>query len=428
MGRFADFAAVAKAELPPTPLARTASVFFSLSVLTVLFSTAASEGFLIAALLVYGGAWLREQATLVFPPIKLPLVLFCLATLLSDLGATDRWIGWHAIRKLILFIILALTPSLVRRGRHLAFLYAALFAEAALAAVVGVVQFVRQYLDVRAHHPGEVYFYMTNERIHGFMGHWMNFGGQQMLIFLAMSACLLAKFPPGTRGSPLALARTHPAEASQGSHALAWWVAFCLVATSLVLNFTRGVWLGCAAGVLYIMWRHRRRWLWALPILVVILVAGAPGLLRQRLRSVLHPARDPSISIRFEMWRVGVNMIKHHPWLGVGPDNIPEVYADYLPLGQLPMAGYHGHLHNDYLQLGAERGLPALGAWLWLMGALGWHIRKERNPSAALGWVADAALAGWLSILVEGFFEYNFGTSPVLALFLFVASTPFVAV
>ena len=78
---------------------------------------------------------------------------------------------------------------------------------------------------------------------------------------------------------------------------------------------------------------------------------------------------------------------------------------------------------------GAERGLPCLAAWVWLMGALGWHIlrvrrRLGRGPHAR---VADAAFAGWLAFVVEGCFEYNFGTSSVLMVFLFLVSTPFVA-
>ncbi len=40
--------------------------------------------------------------------------------------------------------------------------------------------------------------------------------------------------------------------------------------------------------------------------------------------------------------------------------------------------------------------------------------------------MVDAAIAGWLAVVVEGGFEFNFGTSPVLIAFLFVASTPFV--
>jgi O-antigen ligase len=90
------------------------------------------------------------------------------------------------------------------------------------------------------------------------------------------------------------------------------------------------------------------------------------------------------------------------------------------------MLGYHSHLHDNFLQFGAERGLPCLVAWVWLMGALGWQVWRIRRRLTKLRWVADASLAAWLAFLVEGCFEFNFGTSPVLMVFLFTTSLPFV--
>jgi hypothetical protein len=63
------------------------------------------------------------------------------------------------------------------------------------------------------------------------------------------------------------------------------------------------------------------------------------------------------------------------------------------------------------------------------MAALAWHFVKIRRRLVREGrptWTTDAALAAWLALVVEGCFEFNFGTSPVLMLFLFVTSTPFV--
>jgi O-antigen ligase len=131
------------------------------------------------------------------------------------------------------------------------------------------------------------------------------------------------------------------------------------------------------------------------------------------------------------MWRVGWRMIQTHPFLGVGPNNIPETYTLYLPPGVNPIVGYREHLHNDYLQLGAERGVPCLLAWLWFMGALGWHTLRVRrrwirdDSQRAHAWFADAAFACLLALLTEGCFEFNFGTSPVLMVFLFMVSAPF---
>jgi O-antigen ligase len=140
-----------------------------------------------------------------------------------------------------------------------------------------------------------------------------------------------------------------------------------------------------------------------------------------------HPTDDPALAIRLEMWGVGLRMIRAHPWVGVGPENIPLVYTQYLPPGTLPIFGYHDHLHDNFLQFAAERGLPCLAAWLWFMLALGWHILRIRRSPSSLRWVADAAFAAWLACFVEGFSEFNFGTSPVLMVFLFVMSTPFAA-
>jgi hypothetical protein len=71
--------------------------------------------------------------------------------------------------------------------------------------------------------------------------------------------------------------------------------------------------------------------------------------------------------------------------------------------------------------------MPCLAAWVWLMAALGWHCRRLRRKLKHFAWVADAAVAAWLAVLVEGCFEFNFGASPVLMLFLFIVTMPFAA-
>jgi hypothetical protein len=62
------------------------------------------------------------------------------------------------------------------------------------------------------------------------------------------------------------------------------------------------------------------------------------------------------------------------------------------------------------------------------MGALCWwfvKIRRRLIRSGRPTWIADAAIAAWLALVAEGFFEFNFGTSPVLMVFLFISATPF---
>jgi O-antigen ligase len=411
---FGGFLRSAREELPEAPLARWASVLFSLSVLTLLISLAAAQIFLAAATIAFALHLLRDRrvpagaikSRLSFPPLKLPLALFGLLSLMSAAWAGNP-AGWLAMRKLVLFLIWLLAVNLILNSKHLALVYKGLFLESALAGLVAAGQFIAQYRVARAVHPELIYFYMTTERVRGFMGHWMNFGGQQMLVFAALLSFLLLAARPRR----------------------IWWAIFAVVGISIVLNFSRGVWLGGVVATFYVVARWKPRWLWALPLLLLLGYLAAPPLVRQRLRVLRHPGTDPSLAIRFEMWQVGSRMIREHPLLGVGPNNIELAYTSYAPAGKALVVGYHGHLHNNFLQLAAERGLPCLAAWVWMMAALAWHfvmIRRRLGREGRSTWIADAALAAWLAFVVEGCFEYNFGASSVLMLFLFVSATPFV--
>jgi O-antigen ligase len=417
---FRELARSARPCLPAANLALWTSIFFTLCVLTILISLSASEAFLILAALLYLAHVWRDKPPVRFPPIKLPLAIFCLWTVVSMLFAENPAAGGFALRKLVLFVILALAINTIVSVKHLEFLFQALFVEAGVAGLLGTEEFIRQYRRVSALHPHHVYSYMMNDRITGFMGHWMNFSGQQMMVFAALAALLLFARASKKRSQPA------PSFRLAG---MAGWMVLAMVGISIFLSFTRGVWLGCFAAGVYLTARYLPRWLWVLPVLVIGGYVLSPHLIRERVSMALHPSRDPSLAIRFEMWGVGLKMMERHPLVGVGPNNIFATYPLYLPVGKAPVVGYHDHLHDNLIQLGAERGLPCLAAWLWLMGALGWHflrIRRRLPASAHARWIADAALAGWIAFLVEGFFEFNFGTSPVLMVFLLLVSTPFV--
>ena len=390
--------------LPAEKSGRWASIFFSLSILTLLFSLAASQAFLAAAGIAYAVHLFRNHPRIAFLPVKLPLALFIVWTIVSMFWAVNPAAGGFQIRKMVLFLILLFAVNLILNLQHLETLYRVLYVEASIAGVYAAVQFVIQYRAVRAEHPRNIYYFMTQTRITGFMGHWMNFGGQQMLVFVMFLAYLL--LCPQVRKI--------------------WWLVAGIVALSIVLNFTRGVWVGCFVAALYLLARCKAQWLWGVPILLGAILLASPHMLQERLDSIVRHGSDKSIAMRLEMWNVGWKMIKKHPWVGVGPNNVNEDYVEYLPPGKSPRPGYHEHLHNDYIQFAAERGLPCLAAYLWMMGALLWNYFKIRKKSVAGRWIVDGAIAAWLALAVEGCFEFNFGTSPVLMLFLFVAATPFI--
>ena len=414
-------------ELPRAPLAKWAAILFSLFVVTLQISIAASQAFLAVAGILYVIHLVQARPAVFFLPVKLPLALFCILSVVSILLATNPTTGWFASRKLVLFLIWLLAINLVVSADHLRRLIQGLFLVAFVTSIVGIGQFVIQYRDVRAHHPEELYRYLTSTRIHGFMGHWMHFGGQQMLVFAFLVAFLLLSSERNSKIGTGNLETERKFSTFKFRVSFFWCSVLALVVVSIVLNFTRGVWLGCSLAAIYLVARWKPRVLLALPILLAMGYVGAPSLIRERLYLAMHPTHEPALSIRLEMWRVAIKMIRAHPWAGVGPNNIEEVYDLYLPQGKSPEVGYHSHFHNDFLQFGAERGLPCLVSWVWLMAALGWYTWKLRRQLSTQRWIADASLAAWMAFLAEGCFEFNFGTSHVLMALLFITSTPFKA-
>ena len=68
--------------------------------------------------------------------------------------------------------------------------------------------------------------------------------------------------------------------------------------------------------------------------------------------------------------------------------------------------------------------------WIWFMIQLVLDpirvLRQpgSRDPQSFAAIASVAAVGSWLALLVAGMFEYNFGDSEVLTLFLFIMSAP----
>jgi O-antigen ligase len=85
------------------------------------------------------------------------------------------------------------------------------------------------------------------------------------------------------------------------------------------------------------------------------------------------------------------------------------------------------HLHNVPVHVAAERGLPALAVWLWFVAVAALDLKRLFDKAAARRWMPAAGLAVVVAMLTAGLFEYNFGDSEFLMLFLFLITLPFAA-
>ena len=152
------------------------------------------------------------------------------------------------------------------------------------------------------------------------------------------------------------------------------------------------------------------------------------------MRSIFQPHGDTdSNAFRYVCRRTGWEMIKAHPFFGLGPEQVKAQFDKYVPADiprPLP-TGWYGHLHNIYYHYAAERGIPTMLALMWLLGRMlydFWTGLRRLPPNASL---ARAILLGCvaveLSMLAEGYYENNLGDGEPLTLFLGIAACGYLA-
>jgi len=190
-------------------------------------------------------------------------------------------------------------------------------------------------------------------------------------------------------------------------------IPFGLCFRGIMVTFSRGAYLAFATGGAALAW-FRNKVLLVLAIAFGVLALSNPALLpsgvRYRMGMTVIETQpgiyqedvtqnlEGSAASRIEIWRGAVQMIKGHPWWGVGY----EAFSYFIPRYT---QGTIGHLdaHNTYLLIGAEMGIPTLMVFLIVL-FLAWHYTfwlyrhtEDRSMKAiALGFLAGLA-ALWVA-------------------------------
>jgi O-antigen ligase len=175
-----------------------------------------------------------------------------------------------------------------------------------------------------------------------------------------------------------------------------------LIGAGLAATFARGAWVACAAGLAAMILARGgkalpRRLALALAAALAIAVAVAAAL-ASRSDTLPYLTNLASLRGRLWMWLVTLRLIAENP-LGVGLGGFglyfPQMQARCFetPFGRgfLSSASFTPHAHNDYLQIAAEAGIPALAA----AGVLVWMIARRGRRLSAEG----AALGLWAAVM-----------------------------
>ena len=393
--------------LPRDKLQRIAFFLAGASAVTDLVSIFACHTLLIAATL----ALLLSRPKLRFPPVMLPLLLFMAGTVISMLLDDAPSLGVKQLKKFFVFLMLIVLYNTFRKLEELRWLAVCWAAAATVQALWSFQQYVNKQAAAAAAGRDFYEFYVAN-RITGFLGHWMSFSGVQMLALLTVLSVVF--FWPPPRKLAIALA-----------------VSVFLILVSIVLGDTRSVWGATAGGVAFLVWMWRPRMLLLLPVLAVVGFLAAPASVRERVTSIYKPHSTLDSNLhRYVTMRAGIEMIKAHPWFGLGPEIVNRDFRKWVPADiprPLP-GGYYGHLHSIYIHYAAERGIPTMLMMMWFLAKIVLDFgRGLRASSAGQRAFLCAGIAAVIAMLLEGFFELNLGDSEPLGMFLAVVACGYVA-
>ena len=376
-------------EAPAAPgLERLTTILLLAFVGAVQLSIAAAQILLGALLLCWITGMVRDKTRPTAPTFFVALLAYAGITLISSIFSIAPLESFIDDRQLSLFLIVPAVYDLAR-GHRATTATDVIVTVGGAAAVYGIVQY------------GMLHFDSLGQRPRGTLGHYMTYSGTLMLVVGVAGARLVF----GTRD------RVWPA------------LVMPALVVALSLTLTRSAWVGAcvAVGVLFIL--KDLRLLGLLPVVAALFFAFAPDSVTNRMMSMFD-LRDPSNRDRLAMARTGVAMVRDFPLTGVGPAMIPKLYTQYRDPDAVQ--AMNPHLHNVPLQIAAERGLPALAIWIAFIAVLAYNLfrifRSERDQT-----LAAAGLATIASMLSAGLFEYNFGDSEFLMLFLVLVTLPFAA-
>ena len=324
-----------------------------------------------------------------FPSFFWPLILYCVFSLLSSFRSVNPKISLVDSKELLLFLIVPIAFTAISSEKSLKKANYFLLISACASALYSLF----------------IFFFLAEpgERITGFMGHWMTQAGL-LLLFCSFALSLFLLLKNRSR--------------------FLWACGFALSTMALVLTLTRSAWIGLAFAATVVLAFYKPKTLIFIPIAISLFFILSPQHVKRRAFSIFSK-RHYSNAQRIEYFHAGIQIIKEKPIFGTGPCTIDMVFQN-PKYGLSELAKRNVHLHSNIIQIGAERGIPALLAWLVFIGWASLSLlRLLRDKNPILRPVTVGALAALVGLFVAGFFEYNFGDSEITVLFLYLITIPF---
>jgi O-antigen ligase len=295
-----------------------------------------------------------------------------------------------------LYLLSLIVANHVRSRRDIQDVIVALLIGLALQTVVSVLQYIGGFdFTIGTRVVGEL------RRVSGTLG-WPNTLGA----YIATSICVL--LPLWMYG------------ADRGFR-IPIWVFLLAALFPFVWTLSRGAWNALLVGgavSLLLGWhasllkgRTTLNRLKAIGLSILVVSPLIAGSIIARLRNPLD-----TFNTRVQLNQVALNMIRAHPFLGVGINTFVDVMQHYDTTGIT--RDFPQPVHNVFLLIAAETGLVGLGLFISLLLAAFWEgLQAIKYNDRFLSAVAIGILSGLAVLMVSNLADVHLRTNALYALF-----------
>ena len=208
-----------------------------------------------------------------------------------------------------------------------------------------------------------------------------------------------------------------------------FFTAFIVSMALLVATFARAAFIGSFLGCGIVLFHYLKK-IRIKKRLIIILTSGCL-LFLPLIMIGLYILKPSSALGRLTIYKVSFNILKEHPFTGVGPNRFSAVYNNYqasyfknekVPIPIQLIGDDTTEAFNSLLQVLVEYGLAGVILLVGFIFNL-IHVLKKCNNLKRTNWSYIGSLGCVISILVCSLFSNPFHVTPILLLFVFHLSS-----
>ncbi len=202
----------------------------------------------------------------------------------------------------------------------------------------------------------------------------------------------------------------------------------------LALWYTKsyGGFIGLVAGTIVLFFfitTKKTKQLAVIVGLFLFLIGGAVVANQPKFQNIINLTERNSLTTRLQIWEISLEVLKQHPFGGIGLGNFYQPYrAQAFAMYTPPLEWEVVKAHNLFLNLWLEVGLLGLLAFIYLLVRYSKKTYEllRQNLTPIEWWYLAGSLAALVATLTHGLLDTPYFKNDLSILFYFIILIPFV--